>query len=361
MLADPDFEPIVVVCPVERGILAAAAEETATDLRNYFSREGIPFVDLSVGDRRAGLAEIEKIDPHVVFYTNPHGIAPRYLHEEFFLSRLTCYVPYSHEVMAYGDNQEQYNQASHNAFWKVFVPHEASRDFYRKFRIRSDSGVVVTGFPACEPLLEGIPGRSFGSWKPQDRIKKRVVYAPHWLLRPDIKMATVYDFGEAITRLAEKYQDEIQWSFRPHPMLEPTMHRRPGWNARKVGEFFEFWEGSSFSQRSEGDYIDLFRESDAIIHDSGSFLAEYLYLGKPALYLATQETGLQYFNSFGLSALDACEIGKSVEDIDGFLRRLVQGEEMAGDGRKFLGENILPYFDPLPSQKICDEIRKSFL
>lgn len=360
MLRDPDFEPIAAICPTTSGRLATAGQHTAETARRYLETQGFPYADMIGLDADQTRAEIHRIDPHVVFFTNPHSLVPKYLHDDLLTSRLTCYVPYSHEVMAYGDNQEQYNKASHNSFWRIFVPHEESRRYYAMTRIRGDAGVIVSGFPACEPLLEPVPARHASPWKPQDRLKKRVIYAPHWLWRPDIKMATIDTFGETMQHLAEKYQKDVQWALRPHPMLRPRLIKEPEWGQKRTEDFFGFWENLVFCQLHEDDYIPLFKTSDAIIHDSGSFLAEYLYLRKPAMYLMTEKTGDRYFNNFGRRAITSCDVGRSPDDIERFLDRVLSDDTGDMAVGRFFNEDIAPHFQILPSTKICDEIKRAF-
>lgn len=360
MMRDADFEPIAAICPITNGGLVTAAQHTAEIARRYLEAQGFPYLDTTKFNREETWAEIRRIDPHVVFFTNPHSMVPKYLHDEILTSRLTCYVPYNHEVMAYGDNQEQYNQSSHNAFWRIFVPHEESQKYYDTTRIRGAAGVIVTGFPACEPLLAPALTRDPSPWKAQERNKKRVIYAPHWLWRPDIKMATIDTFGEAMRYLAEKYRDDVQWALRPHPMLKPRLMKTPEWGPQRTEDFFDFWEQSEFCQIHEEDYLPLFQTSDAIIHDSGSFLAEYLYLKKPAMYLMTDQTGDKYFNPFGRRAITSCEVGQSIDDIERFLNCVMSGETEHATDNRFFNEDIAPHFHPLPSLKICDEIRRAF-
>jgi hypothetical protein len=360
MLDDEDFTPVAVICPVVRGKLSTVAEQTADTIRQYLDAHGFPHVDLTELGEDAAKTEIDRIDPHLVFFTNPHRLVPKALHDDLFRERLSCYVPYSHEVMQYGDDQEQHNQDSHNAFWKIFVPHEASRRSYVAARLRGDTGVSVTGFPACEPLMEPAAARDPSPWKPQERDRMRVIYAPHWLWRPDIKMATIDAFGDAMMRIAHDYSDDIQWALRPHPMLRPRLMQDPAWGPERTQTFFDFWERSEYSQIHEDDYVPLFRTSDALIHDSGSFLAEYLYLRKPVMYLMTEDTGDMYFNAFGRGAITACEIGRSSDEIRRFLDDLLAGRGAPVGHSAFFKQEIAPHLETPPSKKICDEIKYAF-
>lgn len=359
MLNDPEFEPIVLVCPVSLGGLSKEKETTARILVEALSAQGFPYVDLTKLDADKTKAKINTLSPHLFFFTNPHGLVPSYLHDQIFTSFLTCYVPYNHECMEYGGNQEQYNQTSHNWFWRIFVPHEQSLQLYKENRFRSDAGVILTGFPACEPLLVGDVGVGLDPWKAQPGKKKRVIYAPHWLWRKDIRMATIDAYGKAIMRLAERYKDDIQWAMRPHPLLKPKLNDDPNWGEAETAKFFDFWERSEFSQLHQADYESLFRKSDAMIHDSGSFLAEYLYLQKPVLYLMTEQTNGQYLNAFGRRALSACEIGKSVDDIERFLIGLLEESVGGTQAKSFFDSEIASLNARPPSLKICEEIKSS--
>ncbi|WP_417532449.1 CDP-glycerol glycerophosphotransferase family protein [Marinobacter lipolyticus] len=354
------FETTVLLGRLSNRMGEAIAADEHRKLSSHFKNKGFDVVDTFNMDDAEIRETIRQIDPHVVFITNPHSLITKALHQEILSQRLTCYVPYHHEVVAYGNNREQYDQLSHNALWKVFAPHQTSRSYYRKIRMKGDKGVVVTGLPACEPLFER-SRRFYYHWKSQAGDKLRIIWAPHWLIRPDLKLATIYELGDAMKDLAWRYRDKVEWVMRPHPFLKPTMVNHPGWGKDKTDEFFKFWTESDFAQIEEGDYIDLFQTSDAMIHDSGSFLAEYLCVDKPVMYLKTETTAENYLNEFGQLALNACEIGRSIADIEWFINRLLAGEDPNKDKRKtFINETLMPLYAEPPSQKICQELIGDF-
>ena len=64
--------------------------------------------------------------------------------------------------------------------------------------------------------------------------------------------------------------------------------------------YFEWWNSNQNSSLQEGEYINSFINSDALIHDSVSFMAEYLCLGKPCCYLVKNKIYIDVFlNKFG--------------------------------------------------------------
>ena len=73
--------------------------------------------------------------------------------------------------------------------------------------------------------------------------------------------------------------------FRPHPLLWNRLEEKGIWSydeiidfKRKIAEL-----GNSYIDENY-EYMDSFKESDALITDAGSFLLEYLWVNKPILY-----------------------------------------------------------------------------
>lgn len=98
--------------------------------------------------------------------------------------------------------------------------------------------------------------------------------------------------------LAEKYQDQTVWVFKPHPQLKYKAVREGLFkHIGEWGAYLEKWRKLKNAYVvEEGMYHNLFMNSDAMILDSISFFAEYLYVHKPLLALRKEG---QYFNEFG--------------------------------------------------------------
>ena len=109
-----------------------------------------------------------------------------------------------------------------------------------------------------------------------------------------------------------------------------------------------------------GEYLDLFLFSDTIIHDSGSFLAEYLYVKKPALYMLSKNNNLSFYNEFSLKALNSYRTAKDFLDIEYFVSELVLGGiGITEEHDMFFDEEIVPFFSQkFPSDKIIFLIKE---
>ena len=71
-----------------------------------------------------------------------------------------------------------------------------------------------------------------------------------------------------------------------------------------------------------GDYLHLFNECDAIIHDCGSFMVEWLYTGKPCCYVVRGEHVRKQLDLLGNKALDYHTLAYNRNDIISFINNL---------------------------------------
>ena len=158
---------------------------------------------------------------------------------------------------------------------------------------------------------------------------KRVLICPHHSIERDtegLRLSSFLAFADFFIRLPELYPN-VKFVFRPHPLLFPRLRTAKWWGEERTAEYerkMESYPNVEF-QRG-GDYFRTFAESDALIHDCGSFLAEYFYTGRPQCYLLADEgTANREFLPFGLKLLDATYRASSEKDISDFMDKVVLG------------------------------------
>ena len=142
--------------------------------------------------------------------------------------------------------------------------------------------------------------------------------------------------------------------------MKSKLYLHHQWGQEKTDKYWKYWEEGSNTQLDDGEYIELFKESDCIIHDSGSFLVEYLFVKKPAMYLMTNKTK-KNLNKFGLQALKSYELAFNEEQIKSFINDVV-GKKVAikYDCSLFLEQHIKDFFNGnLPSDKIISNIKNT--
>ena len=158
---------------------------------------------------------------------------------------------------------------------------------------------------------------------------RRVLICPHHSIERDtdgLRLSTFLAFADFFARLPGLYPD-VKFVFRPHPLLFPRLRTGKWWGEERTAAYerkMESYPNVEF-QRG-GDYFRTFAESDALIHDCGSFLAEYFYTGRPQCYLlADEETAGREFLPFGRKLLDATYRASSEKEVTDFIDRVVLG------------------------------------
>lgn len=359
MLTDPFFEPVILVCPYT----VYGKERMWQDMKEcyeYFKEKGYPLLS-SYNKEEQRWITLEEIQPDIVFFTNPHNLTRKEYYEDAYLSYLSCYVPYHHEVGSYGDNIQQYNQCFHNAMWFIFSSNNASYDLFKDTAQSKANNVVVTGYPAMEDLLDLKENRlSLKAWKNSNDKRYRVIWAPHHTIDdPSLPYSNFLRYADKFKKLALDKSSNLVWSFKPHPILKSKLYVHPQWGKKKTDAFYSFWQNNEFSQLDEGAYFDIFVESNFMIHDSGSFLAEYLYLEKPVMYLLSDSNHGEYYTEFGKDALFSCEIGYEFDDVIKFIESQLSGyTDIKKEHKDFLENDIFPYFYIKPSVKIINKIKE---
>lgn len=269
---------------------------------------------------------------------------------------LFCYVPYCFHN---SDHACAYDSLGNHGAVFEFVENESYFSYVRLHSSHRGRICVVTGTPLADVFM-GEAARTAPVWKDCGKPMKKVIWAPHWTIVPGSSWFVCGTFlknAEAMLELAQKYKDEIQFAFKPHPVLYKVLCELPGWGKEKTDAFYHQWQEMPNTQLEEGAYTALFMQSDAMIHDSGSFILEYLFADKPCMFLRENE-GYGNYNEQSLDCLQACQFGLTKEDIEKFLQRSVLGpadplREVRAEMRR---RYLLPPHGKSAAQNIIDAI-----
>ena len=130
------------------------------------------------------------------------------------------------------------------------------------------------------------------------------------------------------------------------------------WGEERTEQYYNRWKTLANGQLEEGPYIDLFLTSDALIHDCGSFTAEYLYVGKPCMFLVSEGDMEAKFNVFGKQAYAQYYKGHSLKEIEDFLQHVViEGNDTMAQQRATFYQTVLTS-DKMPSERIIEAIEQ---
>jgi CDP-glycerol glycerophosphotransferase (TagB/SpsB family) len=133
------------------------------------------------------------------------------------------------------------------------------------------------------PVLDEYLNSNKNSFAP-----KYTIYAPHWTVCGDNLRFGTFDWsGGKILEFAKSHP-ELNWVFRPHPLLYKFAISSGFMSKEEIDNYYNEWKKIGIFSES-GDYIDLFKSSEAMITDCGSFLTEYFVSEKPMIHLISNE------------------------------------------------------------------------
>jgi glycosyltransferase involved in cell wall biosynthesis len=293
--------------------------------RRFFAAQGLPVTSLHDEDGALQLP-IEDVEADVFFLQQPWGMKdyPRRLVDR----ALTVYLHYGFMMMA--NHGMHYNIGSfHPYLWRYF----AQTDGHRLMHIGHDPAmagrITVTGYPKLDVYLEPPPSEIPDAWRRtvDGEPDKRVIFAPHHALGKDnLGMSTFRWTHEVLLQLAID-NPQIQWVYKPHPGLRDSVVRNEVMTREEYLAYECAWaELPNANVYDTGAYFGIFRTSDALITDCGSFLAEYLPSGGPIVWLT--ENSSVGLNKVGRSLADGYYAAGSTDELlSAFEQVIVRGDD----------------------------------
>ena len=323
LASDSRFSPYLILYPFPN----YTEEERASSivqLQKYLKDRGISGFDLS-REASPGSFLKSRFDPDIIFYPQPYNeLFSNDLDSLYFEDRLLCYVPYGCNVIS---ESWPFSQRFSNIAWRLFYSSNEDGQVAQSSALNKGKNVKVVGFTAFDQFADS--GHTI-QWKKQECDKKKVIWAPHYSITDTgpIQHGSFLEIYDTMLEMARQFQTDIQFVFKPHPRLLSELYEYPGWGKERTDNYYRCWKDGANTQLVTGDYVDLFLSSDAMIHDSVSFMAEYHFSHQPALYTTgdVQQTKRQ-LNELGKRAIDAHYLGKQKSEIISFLENVVLGGE----------------------------------
>jgi hypothetical protein len=351
MLNNPRFEPVVFVCPV----VNFGMENMLFEMNKSFERfkkKGYNVV--KTYDNETGeYLDVKKIfSPDIVFFTNPYqGLQDYRYYVKQFSKTLTCYVPYAIMTVDY---EFIYNLNFHNLVWKIFSETPIHNAIALEKQKNKGKNNVLTGYPGFDLLLLNKKTKN-AVWKNTNSSLKKIIWAPHHAMTDWNKVANFLEYYDFFLELADKYSDKVQIAFKPHHLLRIKLEQEY-WGKEKTDIYYNKWMTLPNGQCENGEYTDLFLTSDALIHDCGSFMAEYLVTSKPSLFMVRDESVMEHWNAFGEEAIAAHYQSRNKKQLIDFIENVVLNENdwMKEERNNFVQSTLIPKNKLTASENILD-------
>lgn len=335
MLDHIRFNPILLIGSIENA-------DDMDNLREYCLSKNYAFIEIP----NAYNVNAKAFGADIVFLQKPY--------ERFFLHHLNtlyCYAPYAfHGTIL----DSEYKTLYRYNCWQIYYENPILCKFYTS-RIKDIHNGFATGIPIMDEFLDINKNRRHNPC--QNKVaKKIIIYAPHHSIESNDgnwwNSSTFLETGELMLKIAEKYSDRIHWIFKPHPVLRRKLEQK--WGVKKTDEYYKKWADSEWSQLETGAYMDIFAYSDAMIHDSGSFIIEYLYTGKPVMFLSKSDMVTINWNDTFKAAYNLHYRGFNAEDIEQFINTTVlNGNDVKFESRQMFVKSDLT---PQMNHSSCENI-----
>lgn len=312
----------------------------------YPYRNGYDFMNNS-------FADITDFNPDIVVYTQPYNQDnSNWRIDKFKNKSLFIYTPYGLSVT---DAKHLYDTYLINIAWKIFTANILESKILIKNRTLKYNNTIVTGASIYDEIRNADINKS--PWKDKNKIK--IIWAPHHSIDDKFSFcnSTFESICVSMVKLAKKYQDKIEVAFKPHPVLFDRLAEK--WGYTKVSQYYDLWRTMQNTFVCDGTYNELFAFSDGMIHDSCSFVGEYLYTNKPVMYICRDKgipSGIN--NNFGIECFMQHYKGYSIDDIEDFIISLLNKQ----DPLKYKRENFLnKYLLPPNNIDVANNMYNEFL
>ena len=329
MLNHSRFEPILGIVPCMEN---PGAEQKVMD---YCREHDYKYVLLSPQKTIA-----DQLDVDIIAHQKPYSDSIHPLHQINANKRIpTVYIPYFLSTITEG---WLVNPRVCLLAWRQFIDTESCRKEWAKVHRLHGLNYSVTGVPFMDELM--LPKSEWPDVWPNKDNRKRIIYAPHHTIA-DIHMegigySTFLEYHEFMLKLRDKYKQQVYFVFKPHPRLFPNLLGL--WGKQKTEEYYRSWDLPGYSHvENNGDYLALFKYSDALIHDCGSFTIEYLFMDNPVMYLMRDDHHADNLNEVATKAFDLHYKGKSYSDIEKFVNSVIEGKDPLEKERSSFKENYL--------------------
>ena len=344
MLDHPKFEPVL---GITRCLGYPGAEE---EMMAYCKENHYPYVWL---DPEKTISE--QIDVDIVTHQKPYikEINPAHY---FDSNRQLPIVSIPYYLSTITEEWIVNNRINLQA-WRMFIDNDGTRKAWALKSRLHGMNYVVTGLPVMDELLK--PKEEYPDVWPVNDGRRRVIYAPHHTIADrhmeGIAYSTFLDYCDKMLALRDQFKDRVYFVFKPHPSLRFRL--LDCWGQEKTDEYYSRWNEPGVSHVEQGNYLALFKHSDAMIHDCGSFTVEYMFTGNPVMYLVRDDSHTANMTPYAKEAFDLHYKGKSISDIRHFLEDVVAGNDPLKEKRTtFKKDNLVPPHGKTACENIINAI-----
>lgn len=274
----------------------------------------------------------------LVCSANPYDGMTHQLYSISYLHQKTLPVYFNYGYPSSVVSQRVASSLFYSLQWFIFCESPYLRRYMAQHMLNKGSNLKLCGYIKMDDLAKVpiIP-----------RERKLIIIAPHHTILPQdddfFGISAFLKMADYLAELPIRYP-QIDFVFRPHPLLKTKLALKEIWGAERANAYYDAWNNhpNSFFQNG-GPYFETFANSDGMIHDCSSFMAEYLYVEKPVCFILKDENiAEKFFIDNGKEILNHSYLAKQQGDIDYFINEIIlKGNDSKKEARiQFTKEEI---------------------
>lgn len=256
----------------------------------------------------------------IALFCNIYDSGVYKIHSIDYLSNfaLCAYSPYGYTGLFQYDinNIILGADTQYHFLWKIYVENNCTKNITKNNMLVHLNNVEVVGYTKMDEYNKAIQ---------KNKTRKNIIISPHHTITswPDLKISNFIEFSDFFLELPLLYPD-IDFIFRPHPLLfEVISQNLDLWHDNIEAYLAKIGKIPNMIYDTNSSYMETFNKSDALIHDCGSFLAEYLYTEKPMLFIANKAKETNAFSKHGEELLKHIYSAYSKDDIINFIDEII--------------------------------------
>lgn len=323
MLADlRHYSPKIVICPdVVRGESHLLEQYKRT--KDFFvNKYGAEYVVDGYDEKTGSFLDVsDQFD--VIYCANPYDTMVNKVHGVQYLSTrnvLPIYINYGYTISKWHYTNIETN-VEMSLFYKYFVDTTYTQEQVKKYQLAQGENTVLAGYAKLDSL--------YNAQTDEKRDRLKVLISPHHTISGVNKTLDLSNFLEYYNLILElpTLFPKVDFVFRPHPLLFTNIVNKGVWKQNQVEDYLTMIEKAGIEYSVGGDYLRLFSECDAIVHDCGSYMVEWLYTGKPCCYVVKGEHVRKQLDILGNKALDYHTLAYNRNDIIAFIESLENNQK----------------------------------
>lgn len=330
MIDNNIIEPSIWIAPLEK----KSQEETQLRIqrcKDYIQGKQYTYYECATFSE---LRQKTKID--YIFVVQPYDFTIPFSLQEVE-DVVPCYLPYAYCTLL---DHALFGQSKIQWFYRCYIESDYIRQLISGYMQNKGRNLRATGLLIASQLRENIDVQV---WPKESIGKFKLIWAPHWSISSlpkehnCLNMSSFIEIADDMLHFAQKRKD-IYFAFKPHPWLKEKLYLDETWGKERTDQYFETWENGENTFVANGEYVALFQQSDAMVHDSSSFIHEYLIVDKPCMFIE-RTNRIANFNESTLSALKCYQKGSNIAEIEDFVNRSLMGEDpMSAIRKKFVSD-----------------------